>query len=299
MSQRDGMNIINTTPHPIDQSRANYFIEMEKQFRRDMVEMVDKKVESVQNEQQSLEEAVRRNTQNIAVNTEDLIEKMQQISDLSHTVNRKADVSEIEPLRIYWEYESRTNWISHIVATSSKPIPYALDGNKAVEQRPKDNRGIFDVVADGFQHWSDQQLGRPKRKMNGNQDITDTATSATLRPFDCLQFANDDTSQWIEVSLIEKMKPFEFVYIHMDKAKLQENDRNKSPKRFRFYGRIKLDEPWTIMEVKEDKILDVNESVIKLQFEENTGFKFMRIEYDVNEGAPTTRIYRMRIHAET
>lgn len=78
-----------------------------------------------------------------------------------------------------------------------------------------------------------------------------------------------------------------------------EKDKIKSPKRFRFYGRITLDEPWTVMMVKEDKALDVNESVLTLEFEENTGFKYMRIEYDVNDEATMTRIYRIRIHAET
>ena len=224
-------------------------------------------------------------------------------------MKHKADNSMLFDINQWFENERRTNWISGVIA-KPQTIPYSfndhgtmqfVEGSENKKKKKPDN--LWSAIVRGSEIWHEQMVGNNDKEKNkndfvGNVDITDSATSSTLRPNDCLQFATETKSRWIEVSLLEKMIPFEFEYIHIDKAKLAEKDRNKSPKRFRFFGKVRGGK-YSQIEVEEDKILKVNESSLRLRLNAKNGVEIMKIEYDVNDDATMTRIYRMRIHAET
>merc|ERR1712154_21487 len=102
-----------------------------------------------------------------------------------------------------------------------------------------------------------------------NRNIADDATPLTLQPHDCLQFSVAKEDRWIELRLMERVVPRQFEYIHIRKASeyVREEEWNTSPRHFSLFGRVR-GEQWRHLAVEEDKLMQVEDDRIMLEFKE-------------------------------
>eukprot|EP01084_Bolivina_argentea_P106140 190031_1 len=272
---------------------------------------LNEKMQSIHNNTTDLHEQVMRNTADIGVNKanisyakDEIVQNAERTDEIEHDLQSKADMAAVQDTLDWYEDQTTTNWISGIV-DMPQIIPLIEDDDSDKKQA---DFNLFDPFAAarkvkrGIEKYHEEVKGsspdddmKQQLKNTANIDITDAATPYTLRPMDCLQFNVQKEDRFMEFSLIERIIPSEFVYIHVRKEELRMEDRLKSPKRFMLFGKVKGGD-WMDIAVKEDKILGINESVIKLTLDTETGIDMMRVEYDVNQEAKQTRIYRMKVH---
>ena len=268
---------------------------------------------------EKLMQKVEKNTIDIGEVKQDTIpeleKKTQDIEDIVDTMKHNEDSLETEKRDWFAAY----NTVNYISGISAKPdiIPFTViddDNNKKQVSNNNDNdKGIFETVGIGLGRLKKQITQKPKKnnidwneiddrrhRYLGNNNIISPDTSSTLNPHDCLQFAAEDN--WIEFHLSHRIKPTNFKYIHIDKNKIDKSDWNKSPKKFTLKGKLKTNDEWKLIKIDqkhtEKEVMDPTDredSSIELQLIPDREIEFVRVEYETNPDAKTTRLYRFRI----
>lgn len=287
-------------------------------------------VEEKVNDQKSLSEQVQQNTKDIGQVKKDAIPALEnKTQEIEQTVDTMINIEDTLKTQ---DWFAAYNTINYIAGISAKPdiIPFRVMDDKDIDDNQAGNsnnnndnkdkdkdknkdRGIFETVGIGLGRLKKQITGKPKKnnidwnemddhrhRYLGNNNIISPDTSSTLNPQDCLQFATKDN--WIEFHLSHKIKPTNFKYIHIDKDKIDKNDWNKSPKKFTLKGKLNKNDPWEDIEIlsnKEKQTMDIKDSSIDLELSPNREIEFVRIVYDTNDDAETTRLYRFRIESDS
>ena len=237
-------------------------------------------------------------------------------------MDTKINAKDILEHQVWYSAYKTVNYISGI-SNKPKTIPFGVsddtnnddDNNRLIGyDNDNDNEtGFVDTITTGLGILHERIVGTAKssnvldwngfddhkHRYLGNNNIINPATSSTLNPHDCLQFAPKDN--WIELHLSHRIRPTNFIYIHIDKTKIDKNDKNKSPKRFRLFGKLISSDDWKeikILENNQKQIMDIDDNVIELELIPESEVEFVKIEYETNDNAETTRLYRFRIECD-
>jgi len=264
---------------------------------------------SIQQRFSDIQLQINRNEQNIDSYSGNINKTEQQLQALQDGVNAIPDLNGVDPTVIRemqqnYEHQKRVNYIERI-AHRPRVIPYGRESeyvfeynNEALEQEGY-IASFTNTMKTGLEAFHEHHrqpvndiVDRPK------VNIAHADTAATLQPQDCLQF--DARDNWIELQLSQKIKPTHFEYIHIEKTKIDRDDRVHSPKRFDLFGKLSSDDEWMPIDIEEgqNEILDVDHSSIRLQLIPKHDVKFIRVQYETNEDALFTRLYRLRIESD-
>lgn len=251
-----------------------------------------------------IDEKIQKNKENIAINEENVSSVQNQsdineerIGEVEQSMNNQSDIRE------YIKLQNEFNWISGV---SNKPKE--IDDGFVDDRNEKKNDGggnlfgqVFEFFENGTRRMHEKLAGSNKwtydeHKNLANKNLAGPEGPSQLNPGDCVAFLSQDN--WIEFRLSQKIKPTNFEYNHIDKTRIDKKDKNKSPKRFKLFGKLENnDDDWIEIDIENDdeNIMEIDDSSIRLQLVPQNEFKFIRVEYETNENAEITRLYRFRI----
>lgn len=266
---------------------------------------------------EAMEQRMKLFEANLQQNIQQILQYSDEITDLqANSAQINAQIDKVkhnmftpEQLAIFgdmtdlYELQSSENWIAGI--TAHPPLQPFGNAHPIVcddYHRDLSDFGVETLtnglrrIKRGYDSWREQQLKNPKHfefQDTANLNIAHPDTPSTLRPHDCLQFAADDGNRWIEIKLSQSIIPAEFLYIHIDKASISEEDLLMAPSGFRLFGKDGSND-WSTMDVVGSTSMDDHRSVLKMEFVSNErAIDSMRIEWDTRELASSTRLYRM------